>query len=55
MIYCGGSVYYYVQTQPRKHTLDEADYAAPTRQHELDHTDRFICPEIARSSRGNDL
>ena len=28
-----------VQTQPRKHALDRADYTAATRQHELDHTD----------------
>ena len=29
-----------VQIQPRKHVLvDHAGYAAPTRQHELDHTD----------------
>ena len=28
-----------VQIQPRKYVLDDADYAAPTRQHELDHTD----------------
>ena len=33
-----------VQIQPRKHVLDHADYAAPTRQHEVDHTDQeFIC------------
>ena len=28
-----------VQIQPRKHVLDRADYKAPTRQGELDHTD----------------
>ena len=28
-----------VQIQPRKHALDLADYTAPPRQHELDHTD----------------
>ena len=27
-----------VQIQPGKHVLDHADYAGPTRQHELDHT-----------------
>ena len=27
-----------VQIQPRKHVLGHADYAAPTRQHELDRT-----------------
>ena len=29
-----------LQILPRKHVLDLADYMAPTRQHELDHTDR---------------
>ena len=40
--------------------LDLADRAAPTRQHELDHTDHTdhtyqesIFPERSRSSRGN--
>ena len=28
-----------VQIQPRKHTVDDADYTAPTRQRELDHAD----------------
>ena len=28
-----------VQIQRRKHVLDNTDYAAPIRQHELDHTD----------------
>ena len=28
-----------VQIQPRKRMLDHADCLAPTRQHELDHTD----------------
>ena len=28
-----------VQIQPRKHVPDHAVYTAPTRQHELDHTD----------------
>ena len=39
------------QMQPRKHALDDADYTAPTRQHELDHTDhtdytdqQSVCP-----------
>ena len=27
-----------VQIQPRKHVINCADYAGPTRQHELDHT-----------------
>ena len=26
--------------QPMKYVLDYADYTAPTRQHELDHTDQ---------------
>ena len=30
---------YIVQIQPRKHELDHADYTAPSRQHDLDHTD----------------
>ncbi|CAN0242423.1 unnamed protein product, partial [Laminaria digitata] len=35
-----------VQIQPRKHVLDRAGFKAPTRQHELDPTDREpICPE----------
>ena len=34
-----------VQIQPRKPVLDYADYTAPTRQHELEHTDQeFIFP-----------
>ena len=34
-----------VQTQPRKHALDDVDYTAPTRQHELDDTYlEYICP-----------
>ena len=47
-----------VQIQPREHVLDHADYAGPTRQHELDHTDHTdhtdqgsIFPERARSYR----
>ena len=28
-----------VQIQPRKHVLDHAVFVAPTRKHELDHTD----------------
>ena len=28
-----------VQIPPRKEALDPADFAGPTRQHELDHTD----------------
>ena len=28
-----------VHIQPRKHVLDHEGYAAPTRQHELNHTD----------------
>ena len=35
---CAGSLYV-VQIQPRKHVPDHADYTAPTRQHELNHTD----------------
>ena len=31
--------YYGVQIQPTIHVLDDADYAALTRQHALDHTD----------------
>ena len=41
-----------VQVQPRKHVLDHADYAAPSRQHDLpaDHADEgFICAEVSRS------
>ena len=47
-----------VQTQPKRRVLDRADYTAPTRQHDLNHTDHadhtdhtdhtdqeFICPE----------
>ena len=34
--------------------LDHADLEAPTRQHEVDHTDQeLICPEISKSSSGN--
>ena len=34
-----------VQIQPMKHVLHFAHYMAPTRQHELDHTDQeYICP-----------
>ena len=34
-----------VQIRPRKHVLARADYAAPTLQHESDHTDQeSICP-----------
>ena len=34
------------QIQPKKHVLDRVDYTAPTRQHELDHTDQKpISPE----------
>ena len=46
-----------VQIQLRKCDLDDADYEAPTRKHELDHTDHTdqesICPERSRSSSGN--
>ena len=46
-----------VQIQPRKHVPDHADYTAPTRQRELDHTDHTdeesICPERSRSCNGN--
>ena len=59
---CAGSVYYVVQIQPRNHALDDANYAAPTRQHELDHTDHtdhtdqeYVCPERSGSSSGNRL
>ena len=45
-----------VQIQPRKPVLDDAGYAAPTRQHDLDHTDHtdhtdqeYTCPERSRS------
>ena len=50
-----------VQIQPWKHVLaaDHAGYTAPTRQHELDHTNHTdrtdqgsICPERSRSSSG---
>ena len=46
-----------VQIQPRKHVLDHADYTAPTRQHELDHTDQEYLPCLANLSDhelGND-
>ena len=34
-----------VQIQHRKHVVDHADYMAPSRQRELDHTDNeCICP-----------
>ena len=34
-----------MQIQPRKHVIDHAGHAAPTRQHEPDHTDQeSICP-----------
>ena len=26
-----------IQTQPKKHVLDHADFVAPTHKHELDH------------------
>ena len=39
-----------VQFQHKKHALDDADYTAPTRQRELDHTDHtdqgYICTEL---------
>ena len=42
-----------VQIQPRKHALGNADYMAPTRQHELEiipGTDQeSICPQRSRS------
>ena len=34
---CTGSVW--CRSNPGQHALDDADYTAPTRQHELDHTD----------------
>ena len=43
------------QIQPRKNVLDYADFVAPTRQHELDHTDHtdqgsiFPAWQISRS------
>ena len=49
-----------VQIQPREHALDYAKHTAPTRQHELEHTDHtdhtdqeYICPERSRSYSGN--
>ncbi|CAN0041226.1 unnamed protein product [Laminaria digitata] len=40
--------------QRSKHVLDRADYTAPTRKHELDHTDQeSICRKISRSRSGN--
>ena len=46
-------LYSSIQIQSGKHVLDYADYTAPTRQHELDHTnhtdDQYICPERSRS------
>ena len=46
-----------MQIQARKYVPDHADYTAPTRQRELDHTDHtdegYICPERSRSSSGN--
>ena len=40
-----------MQIQPRKCVLDQAEYMAPNRQHELDPTDQeYICPEWSRSS-----
>ena len=45
-----------VQIQPRKHILDRAEYTAPTRKHEQDHTGQeYICPETSRSCCGNRL
>ena len=49
-----------VQILPRKEVLDHAEYTAPARQHELDHTDHtdhtdeeYICPEISGSGSRN--
>ena len=45
-----------VQIQPRKYVLYHADHTAPTRQHELDHTDQeYICPERSRARSGHRL
>ena len=46
--------------QPRKHALDHAESTGPTRQHELDNTNKInnessICLERSRSSSRNDL
>ena len=42
--------------QPGNPVLDHADYTAPTRQHELDPTDRkYIFPEISKLWSGNRL
>ena len=42
-----------VQIPPRKHAQDHSDYAAPNRQHELDHTDHtdHTDQEFVRSER----
>ena len=35
-----------VHIQPRNRVLDHVDHTAPTRHHELDHTDQLhVCPE----------
>ena len=44
-----------VQIQPRKYVLDDAGYAAPTRQHELDHTDHTDHTDLDREARIDDL
>ena len=46
IICCAGSVT--TQIQPRKRVPDHADYTAPIRQHERDHTDAgiyLLCPD----------
>ena len=51
---CVASVHY--RSNPGKHVLDHADYTAPIRQHELNHTDQeAISPQGSRSSSGNGL